>query len=351
MAINYNYEVRIQFKEKNPLLTEKFQLMVDYKKSKGNQDRFIFAPSSIVLKLKRSRKYKSILSNPQNSINTQIIKSIIAYYSVSSIYSQIKSIQINYIEGKNKTPLLESATFQQPLQISIPIQNNSYFKKEVIQEITTESEKGECIRIALSYWLKAQIADDLYVGFENLWRAFNRLYVYYGKQSNENTNLCEIRKFIIANAHHFPQTIKITNSYLEQELLHSFRWQKLILNDYPTQKHTQALIDFIHRYTDKRIMKLLQEKLVCREDNIKSLGKWDDIQNYLNSNKNTSSDIELVTLLCIKYAYFLRNKFFHGEILNGTFKLTKDYIDLEFEKLNKLLSMLIFELVNNNILP
>ena len=28
---------------------------VDYKKSKGNQDRFIFAPSSIVLKLKRSR--------------------------------------------------------------------------------------------------------------------------------------------------------------------------------------------------------------------------------------------------------------------------------------------------------
>ena len=59
MAINYNYEVRIQFKEKNPLLTEKFQLMVDYKKSKGNQDRFIFAPSSIVLKLKRSKPLRS----------------------------------------------------------------------------------------------------------------------------------------------------------------------------------------------------------------------------------------------------------------------------------------------------
>lgn len=349
MAIKYNYEVRIKFKEKNPLLTEKFQLMVDYKKGKGNQDRFIFAQSSIVLKLKRSRKYKSILSNPQNSINTQIIKSIIAYYSVSSIYSQIKSIQINYIEGKNKTPLLESVTFQQPLQISIPIQNNLYFKKEIIQEITTESEKGECIRIALSYRLKAQITDDLYVGFENLWRAFNRLYVYCGKQSSENTNLCEIRKLIIVHANHFSQTIEITNSYTTQELFHSFRWQKLILNDYPTHKHTH--VDFIYRYSDKRIIELFQEKLVCREDNIKSLGKWSDIQNHLNSNKNTSSDIELVTLLCIKYAYFLRNKFFHGEILNRTFKLTKDNIDLEFEKLNKLLSMLIFELVNNNILP
>ena len=110
------------------------------------------------------------------------------------------------------------------------------------------------------------------------------------------------------------------------------------------------MVKFVERYSDKRIMALLKEKLVCREVYITGLGKWNEVQTHIASNANTTSDIELVTILCIKYAYFIRNKYFHGETLDGTFKLKKDNIDLEFERISKLLPTLIYEIIDGNIL-
>ncbi len=62
------------------------------------------------------------------------------------------------------------------------------------------------------------------------------------------------------------------------------------------------------------------------------------------------NDVELVTLLSIKYAYFVRNKMFHGEIPDSTFKIYNDNIDNEIDKLNEILSTLIYEILNSNIL-
>lgn len=343
------YKVQIKFKEKCTTIPSRMVFNVGYKQSNGKQDVFKFSASTIELKLERSKKYETIITRPQNSINSQIIKALIAYYAVSDVISPIKDLSIHRVVGTKEEAYAECDAFQQPLQIEKSVENRFHFPTTILPTIVEDTSRGAALRIALSYWLKAKVVDNVYLIFENLWRAFNRLYVYQGNVQNEIDNMAAMRQLLITNCDKFPKSIAITNGYSKDEL-HAFRWQQMILNDYPTQRRTNNLVKFVERYSDKRIMALLKEKLVCREVYITGQGKWNEVQSHIASNANTTSDIELVTILCIKYAYFIRNKYFHGETLDGTFKLKKDNIDLEFDRINKLLPTLIFEIIDGNIL-
>lgn len=343
------YKVQIKFKEKCTTIPSRMVFNVGYKQSNGKQDVFKFSASTIELKLERSKKYETIITRPQNSINSQIIKALIAYYAVSDVISPIKDLSIHRVVGTKEEAYAECDAFQQPLLIERSVENKLHFPATIISSIVEETPRGAALRIALSYWLNAMVEDNVYLIFENLWRAFNRLYVYQGNGQNEFNSMKTMRQLIIDNQDKFSQSKAITNGYKTEEL-HAFRWQQMILNDFPTKNHTQALVEFVERYSDKRIMALLNEKLVCRKVYINELGKWAEVQSHIASNAHTTYDIELVTVLCIKYAYFIRNKYFHGETLDGTFKLMQNYIDLEFEHISRLLATLIYEVINGNML-
>lgn len=343
------YKVQIKFKEKCTNMPNAIVFDAGYKQSNGKQDTFRFSASAIELTLVRSKKYDTIITRPQNSINSQIIKALIAYYAVSDVISPIKDFTICRVVGTNEEAYSECEAFQQPLRIERSVANRIHFPISILSSIVENTPRGAALRIALSYWLNAMVVDNVYLIFENLWRAFNRLYVYQGNVQNETDNMAAMRRLMIANQDKFPKSIVITNGYSKEEL-HAFRWQQMILNDYATSGRTSALVEFVERYSDSRIMALLKEKLVCREMYISGLGKWAEVQTHLSRHAHTTSDIELVTILCIKYAYFIRNKYFHGETLDGTFKLKQDNIDLEFERISKLLSTVLFEIIDGNIL-
>lgn len=168
------------------------------------------------------------------------------------------------------------------------------------------------MRIALSYWLKGIASKEKYYKFDHLWRAYNRLFMYQGNTSKEVDCMSKMRIFIINNKNLFTNTLKITNAYTNNEL-RDFRWRSLILNDYATSKKTKAFHDFILRYHDIRIMKLFNEILPYRIDFLNQENLFRNVQTHISSN-TTLHDVELIPLLSIKYAYFVRNKMFHGEI-------------------------------------
>lgn len=212
-----------------------------------------------------------------------------------------------------------------------------------------DSLKGQSLRIAMTYWLKGIASNDEYYKFDHLWRAFNRIFMYHGNNSKEFECLRTMRQFILINSSSFPKTLSVTNNLTKDEF-HSFRWARMILNDYDTREKNQALVDFVCRYHDGRIMDLFEEKLVCRKDFLQADKNdlYKTVENHIISNKGVKADAELVSLLSIKYAYFIRNKFFHAEMADGTFKIKPNNIDVEMKKLNKILETLIFELVENN---
>lgn len=346
----YHYHITIDFKGIGPTnrIGRKYS---GYTGKHSYKDTFLFFARRCSMVLSRTKAFNDgeILSHANNSINTQIIKALLCYYALSSDFPIVDKISIvRKRSGQPDFVYTECNNIVQP--IGYAANRKLTCSLNVLDALLDESPKGQAVRIAMSYWLKGISSIDVYYKFDHLWRAFNRLFMYQGNDPREHECMKAMRSFILNNPTHFSQSIAITNAYSRDEL-HGFRWSRMILNDYDTRKKTGALVDFVQRYHDGRIMELLHEKLTCRNNYIDDPNNpifRSTIDNHINSHLLTTVDAELVTLLSVKYAYFVRNKLFHGETTDGTFKVRPNNIDNEMKLLNRLLEVLVMELMDNH---
>lgn len=345
----YHYHIKILF-QGNGIPRSIGRETSKYSGSLNYEDTFIFGSKSCSMVLSRSKKYEdgSILSNANNTITTQIVKALLCYYAISNDFPNIRSISIvRKQHGHDDYAYTECNSLIQPIT-STKIRN-LVFQQQDISGLLEETPKGQSLRIAMSYWLKGIASNDEYYKFDHIWRAFNRLFMYQGNSTKEIDCMIDFRNFLIMNSTSFPQSIAITNGYSKDQL-HSFRWSKMILNNHDIQSKTKALVDFVKRYHDGRIMALLDEKLSCRRTYLRVEGLDSDVNTYINNHLGDKCDIELVALMTLKYAYFVRNKVFHGETPDGTFKVKQDNIDKEMSSLNELLEILVYEIMKNHSL-
>ena len=350
MSKRYNhYHIKVVFSISNKECAIG-NVYAKYLSGKDNEDSFHFFSKSFTLTASRSKSYENgtILSNNGNSINKQLLKGLLYYYSIATSFPKISKISIIRKRAKSVdfNYTLDCANIIQPI---IPNNNNPFsFNKEVLKEVFNESERGNAYRIALSYWLKGIASSERYYKFDHLWRAFNCLYSYHANAKKDLDGMIHMRQYIIDNPGLFPLTLRITNSYSSNDL-RKFRWRTLILNDYDTFNKTDAFKNFVLRYNDERIMNLFKDVLPYREEFLKNANLYNDVVSHINQ-ASIRKDGELITLLSIKYAYFVRNKMFHGEIPDSTFKIHNDHIDDEIDNLNDILSTLIYEIINGNLL-
>ncbi len=345
----YHYHIKVDFSISNKECAIG-NVYAKYSNGKNNEDSFHFFSKSFTLIASRSKAYEdgTILSNSCNSINNQILKGLLYYYSLATSFPKISKVSIIRKRAKSVdfNYTLDCANIIQPI---IPNNNNPFsFNKEVVKEVFNESERGNAYRIALSYWLKGIASSERYYKFDHFWRAFNHLYLYHTNTKKDFDGMKHMRQYIIDNSGLFPLTISITNSYSSNDL-RKFRWRNLILNDYDTYNKTVAFKEFVLRYNDERIMNLFKDVLPYREVFLKNAGLYGDVVSHINQ-VPIRKDGELITLLSIKYAYFVRNKMFHGEIPDSTFKIHYNHIDDEIDNLNGILSTLIYEIINSNLL-
>lgn len=349
MSRIYHYHINIRFRGNGPAIRIGRRYSA-YSGSQGSKDTFVFFSKSCSMVLSRTRSYTDgeILSKANNTINTQIIKVLLCYYAVSGDFPTVENISI--VRKKSGQPDYTYRECDNILQPIGYIRNRTLVcSQDVLNILLDETPKGQTLRIAMSYWLKGISSDDVYYKFDHLWRAFNRLFMYQGNDPKEHECMKVMRNFVLNNPGHFIRSIAITNAY-SREVLHSFRWSRMILNDYETREKTNALVKFVQRYHDSRIMNLLSEKLACRNkyiDDPHNPAFRTTIDNHINNNLHTTVDAELVTLLAIKYSYFVRNKLFHGETADGTFKVKSNNLDNEMKRLNSLLEVLVMELMEN----
>ena len=66
-------------------------------------------------------------------------------------------------------------------------------------------------------------------------------------------------------------------------------------------------------------------------------------------NPATDTELEIVVFICIKYCYYLRNKIFHAEKQDLTFRFAKNNLIFELEWANEILETLIVELISANL--
>lgn len=351
----YSYHIRIDFDKRRPecSLGNRYSGYPGGKDAAGNEyaDSFHFLQDHLVVIATRGSKCEdgSILSNDKNTLYVQMLKALAFYYGYATEIPTIKRVAITRKQlHKPDFVYTEGANFLQPVD-SNDIKVN-LFSAGVLDILFVNSEKGNAILTALSYWLKSYEYRSIpSLRFDSLWRAFNCLYRYQSNSDKDFTGLTTFKWFIINNPNVFANSLAITDGY-SQDIWDSYRWRALILNDYKTQKQAGALKDFVCRYHDSRIMHSLNNIITVREDYLRNAGLWTDVENHINANLATTERIETLTILMLKYAYFVRCKSTHGEVPDNSFKLEHTNMDIEFERLNEVLTIFIFETINNHAL-
>lgn len=349
----YEYIIKIEFIKSRPECAIGKRIS-NYPYSNGKTDIFTFNKASLKIEAVRSTLYKDgeILSSNRKTFYGQILKGLLVYYGLAHDFPQVKSVKI--IRKRKRLPDIvytEAETFLQPLDVDVNTPRFYYLDVSKIDSILEETPKGNTIRIALTYWLKAisMSTNNYYNKFDRLWRSYDRLLLYQGDTTQERIGIPAIKELISQNHILFQKSIAITNSYTV-ETLRSFSWIKLLYSKTNKFKKVDELARRVTEYKDNRINVLFQEIVSSRKITkiLSEAGKLADVQQHFIDNKNTKKDIDIVLLMSLSYAYYMRCKYFHGEVPDSTFKLQQTNEDIEILRLTELLESVVYELLNNN---
>ena len=350
MTRENKYTIEITFEEEES--RSLFAGEVPYYGSASFRDNFTILSDKIIIKADRSAviPLDTIFHNHFSSLYNQIIKSLIFYYATTRKFTAITSIQITRVRN-NKT--LDSKTlnvgdFNQVLDNSFTL---SYeIKQERLSELFQETPKGISTLISLSYILKANLNISESDKFEKLWKAFNKLFTLIGNDKKDFNCLRTLRQLIVDNPTILPQSnLKING--LSTNKLREIRWRAMIIDIYDNEKKTEAFKEFVLRYSDKRIMEIILEtNYGYRKDYLQNKGWLVEVETHVNDsiNANTKNDNEIITFLTGKYMYFVRNKTFHGEKVDSSFRLSVNKEDIELKFLNGILEPYLIDLINSN---
>jgi hypothetical protein len=344
------YEIKVGFKTDTRKVL--FKESVEYLGSKSYKDDIEIYSNKINISATRSSNIKlsNIFYNHNSSLYNQIIKTLAFYYSSTRKFVEIQSLVIT---RKRSSKILNEKRLKKS-EINQIISDNfslSYnLGKDNLSVLFSETEKGKTTLNALTYLLKANSCINEGEKFEKLWKSFNQLYRLIGQGNTEFDCLVGIKKFINTNYTRLNYSTKSVNKLDSKELRLSLRWRAMIINNYDTEKQTKNFRDSILRYSDHRVMNVFKETLGNREQFLKNKGYYAQVVTHLDNhiNAKTTVDNELISVLILKYMYFVRNKTFHGEKIDSTFRLAINKEIKEFKWLNEKLEPFIIDLINCN---
>ena len=365
MRKSFTYEINIKFNKKLNQIAY-LDRRIPYLGSQSNQDRLKITKDGISITCIRSNKTElgNIFHNYNSSIYTQILKSILYCLALDFECYAIKQITITL---KNHSGVLIGQSILKRVDITQPLDNkittSLSFVPNRLEVIFDETPKGKAVLIALSSWLKAVSTKNRTYSFEKYWVGFNALYTHIHsylvttniidvsrKVANEQNKLISTRDFLLTNHNILQFSLNIASGYNQNTLRQNFRWYKMAKNEFDTLAKTGEFWGFISRYKDERILAVCNELLPFRAADLTVKGLYQKALDHISNNLQLHivNDVEVVLILCFRYIYYVRNKDFHGEKIDASFRLVMNKETNEYLELNEMLSSLVVDLINGN---
>ncbi|AZA58612.1 MULTISPECIES: hypothetical protein [Flavobacteriales] len=382
--IKHNYSINISFDAPDIFISREIFDM-EYKGSSDTNDELEIKNDTLTIRSNRSAKINliNIVFSESNSIHNQIIKSLIYYYIKVNRFVPIKSISINRIKQTGEDTIISLPTTKIAVE---QILNEKFISIDIstvnINDLFKSDDKSKAIQYALTYLLKSKITNEQSERFEKLWKSFNSIYHYLGNGANENECHRLIRNFILTNPTLFSKSHRKAKAITIKELREKVRFYELLSNDYDTKEKIVSFIAFVFRYQNKVVCKNLLDNISYFETDLKDIfnldkveskfNKFDYIKDLYHNNKSSSdkdiifkkvkdyledkvknpvpnTELEITAFICLKYCYYLRNKIFHAEKQDLTFRFAKNNLIFELEWVNEILETLIVELISTNV--
>lgn len=325
---------------------------VPYPQSQSYFDELTIKENKICIVANRSGAIdlSGVFTNHQSALYRQITKSLVYYYCAARKPAQIKKIKIEHITKKSTIPFeLNKKDIKQAVDSKAELEELKDIDLDALKVIFLENRKAHGFLFGLTYLIKSLHADSKHGMFENQWKAFNAIYKAAANTTKDFDCHRFIRNDLIENPRSYPLVLNKVSGLTERNIRRNTRWVKFIHNDFSTARQTRAFKDFLLRNEDHRLMKVFEETLPVREDFLRAEGFYDEVINHLNENKTTVNDSHLAATLCIKYAYFARNKLIHAENIESGFRLVPlNKEEEEVTWLSSMLVLLVIDLINEN---
>lgn len=315
----YDFLISINMDAGNEHL--QYKIAMPYKFSQSYSDYLDVSGKIITIRGSRVNKLNvdQVINNYNSEINNQITKALCLYFCINGMICKIKHIKI---ESHNEKPVNYTSSQLNQLTngvIKAPLLHN--LNKDSLSVILESTSKGRAYYYALTHLIRALTLENEYDSFEKVWKSFNSMYKEITKGSNDHNCLREMRKFILNHSDHLPLSMSYCKALTMIQIREHMTWNKMILNDFPAIANTKAYSDFILRHTDKRIMEIAKSSTI-RNEFLAQKSLLDVVQNHMTNNLLTINDAEIVSILCIKYMYYLRNKTIHGEHIDAGFRVS-----------------------------
>lgn len=347
------FEIRIELDRK--LFKKEIKKKVEY--YRNFFDDAIFDDDFIVVKGKRAAKInlETAINSPKSTYLNAIINTLLYVYFSKNCFV-INKIEMKILKRDNNTHnILEtidsiSLSKDEVMQrFENDIGTNFLFEDEILSILFLKNEEAYLLNRVLSYLTLA--TSDKKIAFENYWKSFEVL----GKKISDKTKLSDmvrvLRTHFENNLNLYSRTLEFTND-INVKYLEKFSFNKLIKSKFTFKdKNTEFknLRDhMLLAFHDSRVCEILLSKITIKKDLLSIFDPKENIKKELKKRIKSSKivPLDIVRLLILKHAFYLRNKYIHAEKKPLNFLVEQDELD-ETKKLSEILKLLIYDMVES----
>lgn len=322
-----------------------------YRSKVGLSDSLEVFNKCVSIRTKRSATTPNPLQSHNSTFYKQIIKSLCLYYLLERNPNSLREISIARISrGKvTASQVIAKPDVKQVVTKSANLAVLANINASKAPIVLLETATGRAVLNAATHLIKSLDSLSAFDRFEKLWRAFNALYKAFAKLNGDHACHRALRAHITANPVYFPLSIAKVANLTAADIRSRIRLNAMILNNHPTQATTQGFADSIIRNSDPRVLEMYKTSLPIREDFLNNAGLFASVTAHIQAgiNANAVRDTDVVSLLCIKYMYFVRNKIAHAEKTDHGFTFLRGSAEeAEMSWLAPFLEALVIDLIN-----
>ena len=287
----------------------------------GVFDEVKFTKQKITITANRSKKLRTedILKKKGNSLYGQILKSIVFLYLKNGERIRITKITVDRSTIRTQDPTFEHEVdkYMQPLADDFTLR--FAIPDPIIDLIWREGKDFANLRSILTHFLCGLSSPDRYYIFERLWRAFEQLCLFHNRADRENGDfkaLAAMRTYIAGHLGDFPEALNEANK-ISSLAFRKFDWEGYAKNEFPVLAdgasrklyENKFKIFFVTNNRDLRVVKMLEDIVPLRTAEMANFGISADVNSHITSclALRERHDENVLTMICCKYAYYLRN--------------------------------------------
>ena len=319
------------------LFKTKLTKKIEYLDRNGNfKDAATFENNRITLSGSRSRRItnNNILESTNSSFYNCLTKALLfAYFKNDSF--KVESITIYIDETKKKSygkDEIEQVFTSENLVKINPI-------KLLSNKKTSDVMMKSLMNLTLSF-------NNGGLRFDYTWKCFNVLISKVFNKKKDFDMLKELRRSLEDNPNLYPNIISFSRN-IDQSYLSDCFLNAMICNNYP-KGDSKGLINFCKDFEDARVLAVLKEKTKCKNKELNSINEAVELKKYFENGikANIVKDTDVVRLIILKYAYYLRCKYFHGEKSPANF-LIRGTNYAELLRISEPLALICKDLIEN----